>query len=257
MAKYNAANTSLAFGETLDVAFSVWRRAFWFFVAVDAVVMAPLGILTALNVVSAGSALHPSSAFIYRSSVLNMIQGLAWLLQFGALVHGSLSFFRGEDPVFKGSYRASVTNYGRLFVVAVIVAVASAVGMAIVLVPGLIILTYWSLGLIYVVDQRSGPIEALRSSFHLVRGRFWRVFGIYLITGAILFGLTLLAEIPIGMILAAASANYQVTVLVSGLVGTALQILLVSFPILAMVVVYRDLSGGFSDRLPQQQFGLG
>jgi uncharacterized membrane protein len=73
-----------------------------------------------------------------------------------------------------------------LFVVAIAQGLVVALGFVLLIVPGLLALTYFSLVGPIVVAERLGIRATFRRSAHLVRGNFWRVF-------AVMFSLELLA----------------------------------------------------------------
>ena len=56
------------------------------------------------------------------------------------------------------------------------------VGLVLIVVPGLILLTLWSVAAPVVVLERPGGLRALGRSRELVRGNGWNVFGVILVT---------------------------------------------------------------------------
>jgi hypothetical protein len=55
--------------------------------------------------------------------------------------------------------------------------VIETVSLVLLVLPGLWLLTRWSLFAPVIVRERLGPVAALKRSNHLVRGHFWLVFG--------------------------------------------------------------------------------
>ena len=53
-----------------------------------------------------------------------------------------------------------------------------AIGFLLLFVPGLILLTIWSVGAPAIVIEGIGPIDAFKRSQHLVSGSGWPVFGV-------------------------------------------------------------------------------
>ena len=66
----------------------------------------------------------------------------------------------------------------RLGLVSVVSAIGAIIGLVFLLVPGLILLTYWALVGPVIVAERPGFIATFRRSFHMVRGNALRVFAI-------------------------------------------------------------------------------
>jgi uncharacterized membrane protein len=71
------------------------------------------------------------------------------------------------------------------------------VGMVLLIVPGLILMTIWAVLLPVVVAERQDVFDAFGRSQDLVRGNGWKVFGIAVLLGLILVGVSF----PVALIL--------------------------------------------------------
>jgi len=60
------------------------------------------------------------------------------------------------------------------------------IGFILLIVPGLVLLTYWSLIVPFIVIGRSGVFDSFGHSMRTVRGYAWRVFGTYVLVFLIL-----------------------------------------------------------------------
>ncbi|HWD10341.1 MAG TPA: hypothetical protein VG366_00745 [Solirubrobacteraceae bacterium] len=105
------------------------------------------------------------------------------------------------------------------------------VGFVLLVLPGLILLTVWSVAAPVVVLERPPGLQALRRSRELVRGHGWQVFGVILL-------LDLLLGIGAGGLdLAADSAGTGVGLVVRVVLG----VLTAPFAALAAAVLYFEL----------------
>jgi hypothetical protein len=109
------------------------------------------------------------------------------------------------------------------------------IGFFLLVVPGLILLTFWSVGAPAIVVEGVGPIDAFGRSWRLVRGNAWPVFGVLL--------LVLLITVAIWIVLAAIAnpiGNGEVSTWIAAIVSGAL-----TAPIfaLAVSVLYFELAG--------------
>ncbi|MYA18471.1 MAG: hypothetical protein F4Z28_17740, partial [Gammaproteobacteria bacterium] len=89
---------------------------------------------------------------------------------------------------------------------ALLTVVAGLAGMAVslvALVPLVVLFIYWCLALPLVASEGLGAIRALRKSWRLVRGNWWRTLVIVSVAGFIVFAVASLAGIA-GMLLVAA-----------------------------------------------------
>ena len=79
----------------------------------------------------------------------------------------------------------------------ILAGIGIAIGFILLIVPGLILLTYWCLIVPFIVLGGSGVFESFGNSWRTVRGYAWRVFGTYVLVFLILIAF----EIVLGLIL--------------------------------------------------------
>jgi hypothetical protein len=72
-----------------------------------------------------------------------------------------------------------------------------AVGLALLIVPGLVLLTWWSVISPVIVLERRGAIESFGRSRELVRGRGWSVFAVVILTVLISFAIGIVVSISL------------------------------------------------------------
>jgi len=77
--------------------------------------------------------------------------------------------------------RAASPVLGQLILVGVVAAVGIIAGFILLVIPGLILLTLWSVSAPVVVIENPGVFPALRRSRLLVRGNGWQVFAVIMI----------------------------------------------------------------------------
>lgn len=113
--------------------------------------------------------------------------------------------------------------------------IGAAIGFLLIVIPGLILVTFWSLGAPSIVVEGIGPIDAFGRSWRLVRGQAWQVFGVLVITFVIVVVIqVVLAAIanPIG--------NGEVSTWIASIIAGT-----VTAPIyaIAVTVMYFELAG--------------
>jgi hypothetical protein len=81
----------------------------------------------------------------------------------------------------------------------ILAGIGIAIGFILIIVPGLILLTFWCLIIPFIVIGGSGVFAAFGDSMRTVRGYAWRVFGTYVLVFLILIAFT----IVLGLILVA------------------------------------------------------
>ncbi|MGN2637227.1 hypothetical protein ACTD5D_13750 [Nocardia takedensis] len=133
-----------------------------------------------------------------------------WLLQ-GAMVRGALYETDGNRPVF-GSYFQYV-NAGNVLLTALLAFIATSIGFALCVLPGLLVGWLCMFSLHYVVDQDLGPFDAIKSSATLVLRNAGQTALLALavmvlaLVGTLLCGLGLLLAGPVSVI--AVTAAYR------------------------------------------------
>ncbi len=127
--------------------------------------------------------------------------------------------------------RAATPVLGTLILVGIVAAIGIVVGFILIIVPGLILITIWSVAAPVVVLERTGVLAALGRSRELVRGNGWQVFGVIFV----LFFLILI--VSSGIELAADSAGTGAGLVARVVIG----VLTGPISALAQSVLYFDL----------------
>lgn len=121
-----------------------------------------------------------------------------------------------------------------LIVFGILYGIGVAIGLILLIVPGLVLITFWSVGAPAIVVERAGPIEAFGRSWRLVRGDAWSVFGALLVV--------LLIVIAIGVVLGIiATPIGDGAIVVASVISGVITAPIFS---LAVSVIYFDLGGG-------------
>ena len=135
---------------------------------------------------------------------------------------------RVDSPL--GELFSSVTPVlWQLILVGFVAGLGIAVGLVLLIVPGLILLTIWAVAPPVVVLENPGVFASLRRSRELVRGNGWQVFGVIVA----IFAVILVVSLVIGSIGAIGDSFVLVFV-----VDLALRLLLAPVYALASAVLY-------------------
>lgn len=95
------------------------------------------------------------------------------------------------------TFRRVRPHLGSIIVGGILLGLAIAIGLALLIVPGLLALTWWSMVIPVIVLEGRSAGESFGRSRDLVRGYAWNVFGIIILTFLILIGF----QIVLGIIL--------------------------------------------------------
>ena len=87
---------------------------------------------------------------------------------------------------------AAMPFLGAVAVASILASIGIGIGLILIIVPGLILLTFWSLIIPEIVIGRAGAIESFGRSRRTVSGYAWNVFGVYIVVFLILIVLDIL-----------------------------------------------------------------
>ncbi|HYP54803.1 MAG TPA: YciC family protein [Solirubrobacterales bacterium] len=144
-----------------------------------------------------------------------------------------------RDSTVGDLFSAAAPAIGSLVVFTILYTIGVAVGFILLVVPGLILLTIWSLGPPAIVVERVGAIEAFGRSRGLVKGVGWSVFLVLFVT----FVIATAVAIAVGAVGFAIADGAGVAYLAS-VIASALTAPLAS---LAVAIMYFELRGAVSE----------
>lgn len=99
----------------------------------------------------------------------------------GALVRATVAYSQGRKAGFAESAMAGLAVVLPLFLLALLSAVGFALGLLLLVVPGIMLYVIWSVAAPSLVEEGLGPIEAIRRSHYLTRGARWKIFALMLV----------------------------------------------------------------------------
>jgi len=136
--------------------------------------------------------------------------------------------------------RAATPVLGQLILVGIVAGIGEVIGFILIVVPGLILLTIWSVAAPVVVLENPGGLRALGRSRELVSGSGWQVFGVIFVLDIVVVAVALVADIG------ADSAGTGVGIVVGVIIG----VLSAPLSALAAAVLYFELGGAATGDVP-------
>lgn len=213
-------------GAVIGETFSIYGQNFGVLIGSALLVFVVVGLVSGilstgsllLNLI--GSVVALAGHALYTGFVVRLVQDV----RDGRRDQSVGDLFESARPVI-----LPLIGFGILFGVGV------TVGFILLIVPGLVLATFWSVGAPAIVVERVGVIEAFGRSWRLVSGSGWSVFGVLLIVLLIVFGIGIVLAVianPIG--------NGEVSTWIASIVSNTL-----TAPIFAIAVtcLYYDLAG--------------
>ena len=157
---------------------AVIRRVFDIYVEQAAVLMPAAAVVFAFTGVLGGVLIAASRTLAFLAVAIDLV---AVTLFTGMVVQLVADVQDGRrDATPRQLLGAAAPVLGQLILVGVVVAVGIMAGFILLILPGLILITVWSVAAPVVVLEHPGVFAALRRSRLLVRGNGWRVFAVIL-----------------------------------------------------------------------------
>jgi hypothetical protein len=162
----------LDIGRVFSRIFETYRDQAGLFLPVALAIFIPVAVLSAL----AQGGVAASLVFGILAAVLTLIVTYAYQ---GMVVETVRDIQDGVRDLSVGSlFRSVAPVLAPLVGASILAGFGIAVGFVLLIVPGLVLLTWWALIAPSIVLERTGAIRAFGRSRELVRGNGWQVFGV-------------------------------------------------------------------------------
>jgi hypothetical protein len=170
----------MAIGEVLNEAWALYKRFLKQFFLTAFVVFVVLDLLSAVANAAAGDS---TSAGIFWGLIGALIGIVGYFWVQGALVELVHDVRDGRaDRTVGQTYEAVRGRLPALIVAGLLAGIGIAFGLILLIVPGLFLLTIWSMIVPVIVIEGKSAGESFTRSREVVRGNGWNVFGLVLLT---------------------------------------------------------------------------
>jgi hypothetical protein len=198
-------------GEILSAAFDLYGRYWRTLIPLVAVVVVPLSILQyGLDDALWGGVVRtttPGGVEVVLSGkdawqtatggfLLGIVSLFVMLVLAGAVSWAAAGVLVGREPDLGEAYRFGMARMWSVLLVSMLVGLAVAGGFILLIVPGLIFLTRFSVSVPALVVEGKRGRAALSRSWNLVRGQSWPVFGTLIVAGLIAGVVSSLLSLP-------------------------------------------------------------
>jgi hypothetical protein len=166
----------------LTEAWDLYRRFAGHFLLISFVIYLVTAVLVSLlslgGVVGAifGAIISFAATFVVQASLIKAVQDVR---------DGRVDLDLAETVRAAGPYILPVIG------ASILAGIGVAIGFFLLIVPGLILLTYWCLIVPFIVIAGAGVFESFGNSMRTVRGYAWRVFGTYVLVFLILIAFSI------------------------------------------------------------------
>ncbi len=224
----------MSVGSVLGEAWSLYTRFFVRFFVLAAVVFLITNLASAVLFEVVGTETTLAALLVGLAATVVIVVGSYWLQ--GALVFAVRDVRDGRFDASSDEVLHAVKPFlGTLVLAGILAGLGIAVGLVLLIVPGLVLLTWWALISPVVVLEKKSVRDAFGRSRALVRGHGWTVFGVVVITGL----LSVVATAVLSGVL-----GFLPAFLEQWLGGTLAGAVVAPFTAIAVTLMYFQLSGG-------------
>jgi hypothetical protein len=230
-------NAKLDTARVFERIFNIYGGQFTLLVPTALVLFIPVAIVNGIVLESGGglalllsSALAVIATYWYQGMVVEAVRDI---------VDGR------RDQTVGGLFSSASPFIVPLLGAGILAGIGIAIGLILLIVPGLFLLTIWAVVVPVIVIDRSGVIDAFGRSRELVRGNGWQVFGVIVV----LFLLQLVVGGVLNAIVGGASDDSFAGYAIADLV---VRVLIAPLSAIAATVIYLELRRQKGDPLPEE-----
>lgn len=167
-------------GVVLSEAWGLYRRFLWQFFLTALAVFAVLDLFSALADLAAGDSLL---AALFWALVAAVVSVVGWFWVQGALVEVVQDVRDGRaDRSISEVYGVVRPRLPALIAAGLLAAIGIGIGLLLFVVPGLVLVTIWSMIVPVIILEGRAAGESFTRSREVVRGHGWSVFGLIVVT---------------------------------------------------------------------------
>lgn len=238
------ADNAFRVGQVVTRTFSAWRRHVLVFSLMTLVADLPIFLVPLLGGGPVAGLTAPS-ANPFDPAAAPMPTGMFWVaylvtmllfvVEAGAITHGVIQHLAGK-PVSLGAMVATgLRRFLPLLAVGLLCYVMMAVGLVLLVVPGVFFATALTVAIPAVVVERPGVFGAIKRSFALTKGKRLTIFTAVLVLLVVTFGVTLSGSFLLPLLTA------PISPMIGTLVGLAVNVVFGTLLWVAPGVIYHDL----------------
>lgn len=226
-------------GEILDNSFSMFREQLKSYLAIAALGAAP-AIVFSLMLLFLAFFMGKTAAIIV--AVVIFIPCVAiYLAMTGGLVKKAAEQISGKDIGIEEAYRFGFRKAWHLFLGSILYGLALLIGSILLIIPGIYFSICFALFFQAIIIEDKGPWSAMARSKELVKGSWWRSFGIIVLILVLVSVISSIVTIPVSLLVLFLFGRDLVGTAIETVLTTPVSFLLTPFSMIAYTLLYYDL----------------
>ncbi|MDQ3690206.1 MAG: glycerophosphoryl diester phosphodiesterase membrane domain-containing protein [Chloroflexota bacterium] len=236
----------MGIGELIDAAVRLYRLEWKVLMAIVAFVVVPVTFLevwaSQLLIGNIGPAIPSADPFgelLVLTLVFVAVQFL--IVQpflVAAIARAAADVYLGEQVTIGGTYSYALSRLPAILWITILTTLATLLGFVLLIIPGIIALVRLAFAPAALVVEGHRGSTAVRRSWRLTKGFFWRTLGTLLLSGVIVAIVTGIISLPGELLVQAMGPDAWP---LSALVTVLATVLVTPFATLVVVLLYFDL----------------
>ena len=170
-----------------------------------------------------------------------LVSGALSLLCYGALIATIHAVaVPGTPAPAAAGFGPALRALPAALIAAALFLVVTTLGTMAFFIPGAYLWGMWQLWLVALMVERLGPLDALRRSWHLMSGAWWRITTLVTIVLLVIFALAVVAYLIVGSLLLVVGVNLERATEAMNIMEAIGNLLLAPLMATAFVVSYLD-----------------
>lgn len=235
----------MAIGELIDAAIRLYRLEWKVMMAVVAFVVVPVSFVEIWATQLVIGQIGPTTVSTAFGGLLT-ITLVSFAVQFlvvqpfltAAVTRAASDVYLGEPVTIGGTYRYALRRLPAILWVTILSTLLILVGLVLLIIPGIIALVRLSVAPAALVVEGASGSTALRRSWRLTKGAFWRTLGILVLSGIVAGIVSSILSIPGEFVVQALGPDAWP---ISSLAAVLATVLVTPFGTLVIVLLYFDL----------------
>jgi hypothetical protein len=244
---YVRASAPRTIGGVLDDAISLYRNSYasvWPFTLAAAVVVAIPGAFLGLQLAHART-LGPQAILAMMKAPSYWLT-YALIVVFHVAIYGALlsalnSFIERGQASLGAAFATGMSVLPRMLAVSVLFGLMVAIGLVVLIVPGIYLSGIYQLAVVVLIVERAGVSESFGSSRRLIRGYWWRSAAIITVAIIIVFVFSLIGGMVNGLAVGLFGFGTSFALLDQAIVGIVLNAFLLPLLPCFLLAMYYDL----------------
>jgi hypothetical protein len=167
-------NQKLDVARVFERIFEIYKDQFTLLIPAALVVFVPVAIVSGL--------IYAGGVSIFGGLLVAAIATIATYWFQGMVVEAARDILDGRrDHTIGSLVQSAMPVIGALIIAGILAGIGIGIGLLLIIVPGLFLLTIWSVIAPVIVIERKGAIDSFGRSRELVRGHGWQVFGVIVV----------------------------------------------------------------------------